>query len=255
MLSINVTRRTVVGVLSGAVFGRWGMLRGVEGTPVATYSVVGFDERTGDLGVAVQSKFFGVGSVVPWAKAGVGAVATQSYANTDYGPEGLRMLADGKNPDAVVSALTASDPDRELRQVGVVDAQGRAASFTGRECLVWAGHRVGRHYAAQGNILAGEAVVTAMAEAFEAGRDSGEGALCDWLLAALVAAEGKGGDVRGRQSSALLVVRKGGGYGGKSDRFVDLRVEDHVEPNAELGRLLGLHKRFYAQEHSRRVAR
>ncbi len=250
-----MTRRTAVGILSGTVFGRWGVMAAGLSVPVATYSVVGFDERTGDLGVAVQSKFFGVGSVVPWARAGVGAVATQSYANTDYGPEGLRMLADGKDPEAVVGSLTAPDPDRDLRQVGMVDARGRAAAFTGRECLAWAGHRVGRHYAAQGNILAGEAVVNAMSEAFEAGRSSGDGALCDWLLAALVAAEGKGGDVRGRQSSALLVVRKGGGYGGKSDRFVDLRVEDHAEPNGELGRLLTLHKRFYAQEHARKGLR
>lgn len=251
---MNVTRRQALGMVVGAGISRWGEAgeRLSGRVPVATYSIVGFDEETGDLGVAVQSKFFGVGSVVPWAKAGVGAIATQSYANTDYGSEGLRMLGEGEVPERAVERLTATDGDRELRQVGMIDAKGRVAAFTGRECLAWAGHHLGRHHAVQGNILAGEAVISAMSEAFEAGRDSGKGALCDWLLAALVAAEGKGGDVRGRQSSALLVVRKGGGYGGKSDRFVDLRVEDHPEPNGELGRLLALHKRFYAAEHARR---
>jgi uncharacterized Ntn-hydrolase superfamily protein len=217
--------------------------------PVATYSIVAFDSKTGDLGVAVQSKFFGVGSVVPWAKAKVGAIATQSYANTTYGPEGLKLLESGKRPQEVIERLTRGDERREVRQVGIIDAQGRAAAFTGKECKEWAGHIVGTNFSVQGNILAGEAVVRAMAEAFETARQQPGTELADWLVAALDAAEKAGGDKRGRQSAALLVVRERGGYGGLNDRFVDLRVEDHPEPVEELSRLLLLHKRFY-----RRVA-
>lgn len=217
--------------------------------PVATYSIVAFDSKTGDLGVAVQSKFFGVGSVVPWAKAKVGAIATQSYANTTYGPEGLKLLESGKRPQEVIERLTRADERREVRQVGIIDAQGRAAAFTGKECKEWAGHIVGTNFSVQGNILAGEAVVRAMAEAFETARQQPGTELADWLVAALDAAEKAGGDKRGRQSAALLVVRERGGYGGLNDRFVDLRVEDHPEPVEELSRLLLLHKRFY-----RRVA-
>lgn len=213
--------------------------------PVATYSIVAFDPKTGDLGVAVQSKFFGVGSVVPWAKAKVGAIATQSYANTTYGPEGLKLLESGQKPAQVIERLTRADERREIRQVGVIDAKGRAASFTGKECLAWAGHIVGTNFAVQGNILVGEAVVRAMAEAYESARQRPDTELADWLVAALEAAEKAGGDKRGRQSAALLVVREKGGYGGLNDRFVDLRVEDHPEPIEELSRLLQLHKRFY----------
>jgi uncharacterized Ntn-hydrolase superfamily protein len=213
--------------------------------PVATYSIVAFDPKTGDLGVAVQSKFFGVGSVVPWAKAKVGAIATQSYANTTYGPEGLKLLEEGKRPEQVLERLTRADERREVRQVGIINARGRAAAFTGKECKEWAGHFVGTNYAVQGNILAGEAVVRAMAEAFEIARQQPATELADWLMAALDAAEKAGGDKRGRQSAALLVVRDRGGYGGLNDRFVDLRVEDHTEPIEELSRLLQLHKRFY----------
>lgn len=213
--------------------------------PVATFSIVAFDPRTGELGVAVQSKFFGVGSVVPWARAGVGAVATQSYANTRYGPEGLALLAAGKTPEEALATLTAADADAARRQAGVVDARGRAASFTGTNCLAWAGHFVGTNFCAQGNLLAGEAVVAAMARAFDRARARGEGGLADWLVAALQAAQDAGGDRRGQQSAALLVVREGGGYGGFNDRFVDLRVEDHPQPIAELARLLAKHKEFY----------
>jgi uncharacterized Ntn-hydrolase superfamily protein len=212
---------------------------------VATYSIVAFDPTTGDLGVAVQSKFFGVGSVVPWAKAEVGAVATQSFANTDYGPRGLEELARGRSPETVLARLTKGDADRAVRQVGIVDAKGRAASFTGEGCHGWAGHWVGTNFAAQGNLLARGAVVTNMARAFEAARASGNGELAEWLTDALFAAEAAGGDRRGRQSAALLVVRKGGGYAGQNDRYVDLRVEDHPEPLEELRRLLKLQRQFY----------
>jgi len=219
-------------------------------TPVATYSIVAFDPRTGDLGVAVQSKFFGVGSVVPWAKAKVGAIATQSYANTTYGPEGLKLLESGKKPQDVIKRLTAADKQREVRQVGIIDAKGRAAAFTGKECLDWAGHFVGANFSVQGNILAGEQVIRAMAEAYLAAQQKPDTELADWLAAALAAAEKAGGDKRGRQSAALLVVREHGGYGRFNDRFADLRVEDHPEPVEELARLLQLHKRFYSRAKS-----
>ncbi len=217
--------------------------------PVATYSIVAFDPVTGDLGVAVQSKFFGVGSVVPFARAGVGAVATQSWANVTYGPEGLRLLEQGKSPEETLKLLTDADESRDLRQVGLVDGKGRAASFTGAKCNAWAGHKVGQHYAAQGNILASEAVVKDMAAAFEKARAKPDSQLGDWLMAALAAAEAAGGDKRGRQSAALLVVRDKAGYGRASDRFIDLRVEDHKDPVEELARLLELHKKFYPTNH------
>ena len=217
--------------------------------PVATYSIVAFDPSTGDLGIAVQSKFFGVGSVVPWAKAGVGAVATQSYANTTYGPKGLKLMGEEKSPEETLKILTDADPERDQRQVGMVDAKGRAPSFTGKGCNVWAGHKVGKNYAAQGNILAGETVVADMAAAFEKARKKQNTELADWLIAGLAAAEVAGGDKRGRQSSALLVVREKGGYAGFNDRFIDIRTEDHKTPVKELARLLKLHKKFYAHAH------
>jgi uncharacterized Ntn-hydrolase superfamily protein len=212
-----------------------------EFPPVATFSIVAFDPATGDLGVAVQSKFFGVGSVVPFARAGVGAVATQAFANTTYGPEGLDMLAKGISPGEVVATLTGKDEGRDWRQVGIVDGQGRATAFTGEKAMTWAGHRVGEHYAVQGNILAGEEVVKAMAEAFENSAEP----LPERLVAALAAGQAAGGDRRGMQSAALLVVREGGGYAGFNDRWVDLRVEDSGKPIEELARLLGLHRKFY----------
>ena len=204
--------------------------------PVATFSIVARDPDTGDLGIAVQSRFFAVGAVVPWARAGVGAVATQSWANTTYGPRGLDLLAEGSDAEATIAALIADDEGAAQRQVGIVGADGSTATFTGDACLMWAGGRTGEHYAAQGNILAGPAVIDAMAAAFE----GSSGSLPDRLLKALAAGQAAGGDARGMQSAALLVVRDGGGYNGFNDRWVDLRVDDHPAPIAELQRLLDL---------------
>ena len=215
---------------------------------VATFSVVAADPRTGEVGVAVQSRFLAVGAVVPWAQAGAGAVATQSLANTTYGPEGLRLLAAGKSPDDVVKTLTEKDPARAVRQLGVVSADGRAATFTGAECNAWAGGRIGRNFAVQGNILAGEAVVQAMAESLE---KSEGGELAQRMIDALAAGQAAGGDKRGMQSAALLVVREGWGYAGLSDRYRDLRVDDHATPIAELQRLYDLHKALFPQPAAR----
>ncbi|HEU5369971.1 MAG TPA: DUF1028 domain-containing protein, partial [Ktedonobacterales bacterium] len=207
---------------------------------VSTFSIVAYDPNTGDLGIAVESKFLAVGAVVPWAKAGVGAVATQSWANTTYGPEGLELLAQGKTPDEAMAALTEPDEHRALRQVGIVDAKGRAATYTGSECFAWAGGITGPNYACQGNILVSEATVQALARTFEATA----GGLWDRLIAALAAGQAAGGDSRGQESAALLVVREGGGYSGFNDRFIDLRVDDHPRPIEELARLLDLHKLY-----------
>ncbi|MDP6678043.1 MAG: DUF1028 domain-containing protein [Verrucomicrobiota bacterium] len=217
--------------------------------PVATFSIVAFDAKTGDLGVTVQSKFFAVGSVVPWAKAGVGAIATQSYANVAYGPEGLERLAKGQSARDTVDALTKADANRRLRQLGIVDAKGQSASYTGSGCKHWAGHIEKPNFCAQGNILTGKEVVDAMAASFEASQKRAEGGLCDWLANALTAGQKAGGDSRGRQSAALLVVRKNGGYAGGSDRFIDLRVDDHKTPIVELHRLLSIHKKIFRRAH------
>jgi len=222
---------------------------------VATYSIVAFDPATGDLGVAVQSKFFGVGTVVPFAKANVGAVATQAAANVTYGPRALKWLEEGKGVEEIVKLLPTDDALREQRQFGVIDAKGNAAAHTGGECLPFSGHRVGKNFTVQGNILAGEEVLTAMEAAFEAAQSVGGSELADWLVAALQAGEDAGGDRRGRQSAALLVVRDGAGYGGVSDRYIDLRVEDHPDPTREMARLLGIHKEFYAAKHRDRPVR
>jgi uncharacterized Ntn-hydrolase superfamily protein len=221
----------------------------------ATFSVTGFDPATGDLGVAVQSKFFGVGTVVPWAQANVGAIATQSYANIEYGPGALLLLKSGLNAPQSLKQLTDSDPDRDLRQVGIVDANGQSASFTGSKCNPWAGHIEGEHFSVQGNLLTGEEVVRAMAEAYQNARKTENSQLADWLMAALDAGQKAGGDKRGQQSAALLVVRENGGYAGKNDRFIDLRVEDHPAPIEELQRLLDLHKSFYRAAHHNRPQR
>jgi len=207
----------------------------------STFSIVAFDPKNGDLGVAVQSKFLAAGAVVPWAKAKVGAIATQSWANTSYGPKGLELLSLGLSAPEVVEILIAEDEGRDLRQVGIVDAQGRAAAYTGKGCFEWAGHVIGPGYACQGNILAGPRVVEAMAEAFE----RNEGELAHRLVAALEAGQAAGGDRRGQQSAALLVVREKGGYGGFNDRYVDLRVDDHPEPIKELKRLLSLYELYF----------
>lgn len=216
---------------------------------IATYSIVAVDPDTGDLGVAVQSRFFSVGTVVPWAKAGVGAIATQASANITYGPEGLKLLEAGKTPEEALAALTAADERRDHRQCGMVDAKGLAAAYTGKACFAFAGHRMGKHFTVQGNILAGGEVLEAMATAYEAAQKVEGSELADWLTAALQAGEDAGGDSRGRQSAALLVVREGAGYGGMGDRYIDLRVEDHPDPTRELSRLLELHKQFHADRH------
>ncbi len=222
---------------------------------VATFSIVGFDPATGDLGVAVESKFFGVGSVVPWAKAKVGAIATQSSANITYGPDGLALLESGKSAKEALNQLTEKDSGRANRQAGIVDAKGNAASFTGEKCNAWAGHIEGTNFCVQGNILTGEEVVKAMASAYETARAVKDSELADWLMAALEAGQQAGGDKRGRQSAALLVVREKGGYAGKNDRYIDLRVEDHIEPIQELTRLLEMHKKFYAGAHRNKPKR
>ena len=210
---------------------------------VATFSIAAFDPETDSLGVAVQSKFLAVGSVVPWARAGVGAVATQAMANYNYGPRGLDLMAGGKTAEETVEALTGADEGRDHRQLGVVDARGRAATYTGSECFDWAGGVTGEHYAAQGNILVGRETVDAMAGAYE----GTEGDLAARLLAALDAGQEAGGDSRGEQSAALLVVREGGGYGGDNDRVIDLRVDDHPHPIEELIRIRDLHTLYFGE--------
>jgi len=210
---------------------------------IATFSIVGLDPETNSLGVAVQSKFLAVGSVVPWARAGVGAVATQAMANYNYGPHGLELMARGKTADETVEGLTLADEDREHRQVGAVDARGRAATFTGSECFEWAGGVTGEYFAAQGNILVGDETVEAMAKTYT----ETQGDLATRLLSALDAGQAAGGDSRGKQSAALLVVREGGGYGGDNDRVVDLRVDDHPDPIKELMRIRDLHTLYFGE--------
>lgn len=212
--------------------------------PVATYSICACDLDRGQWGVATQSKFLAVGSVVPWAMPHVGAVATQSYANPRYGPDGLRLLGEGLSAVEVVERLTAADDDRGQRQLGIVDGQGRAATYTGAECHAWAGGRTGSCYAAQGNILVSGATVDALAETFEA---TPAMTLAERLLDCLDAAEAAGGDSRGRQSAALLVVERDGGYAALSDTLVDLRVDDHPDPLVELRRLFGLHDALFGR--------
>jgi uncharacterized Ntn-hydrolase superfamily protein len=207
-----------------------------------TYSLVGCDLEAEQWGVAVQSKFLAVGSLVAWAEPHVGALATQAHANPRYGPDGLAALRDGLSAQATVERLVAADADRAERQLGVVDARGGSASYTGSECLDWAGGRTGAGYAAQGNILVSGETVDALAHRFEetAGRP-----LAERLLEALVAAQAAGGDRRGQQAAALLVVQEGAGYAGLSDVLVDLRVDDHDQPIAELRRLYALHQELF----------
>ena len=211
---------------------------------VATYSIAACDLDAGQWGVATQSKFPAVGSVVPWAEPHVGAVATQALANPRYGPNGLTLLREGFSADEVVERLTAADEGRAHRQLGVVDASGRGASYTGPECLEWAGGRTGYCYAAQGNILVSQATVDALADAFE--RTQGQ-PLAERLIACLHAAQAAGGDRRGQQSSALLVVEKDAGYQGLSDVVFDLRVDDHERPNDELERLYAIHALLFGK--------
>lgn len=203
----------------------------------ATFSIVAADPEAGELGVAVASRFFAVGSVVPWARAGVGAVATQSNAETSFGPRGLELLERGLRPQEALDVLLRADAGRERRQVGVVAADGGSASYTGVGCKAWAGGRQGPGYAVQGNILAGEPVVAALEQRFLATRGR---PLAERLLDSLLAGDAAGGDSRGRQSAALLVVRARGGYNGFTDRAVDVRVDDHADPLNELARLTRL---------------
>ena len=215
-----------------------------RGTRPSTYSIAACDVERGEWGVAVQSKFLAVGSLVSWAEPGVGAIATQAFANPRYGPDGLALLREGLSAEAAVERLTGADDGRDDRQVGVVDARGGGASFTGPGCFQWAGGRVGPAYAAQGNILVSKATVDALAETFEA---TGDQPLAERLIACLGAAQAAGGDRRGQQSAALLVVKKDAGYAGLSDVLVDLRADDHPTPIAELERLYGLHELYFGK--------
>lgn len=208
-----------------------------------TFSIVGYDPKTKELGIAVQSKFLGVGAVVPWAKAGVGAIATQAHANTSFGPEGLELMASGKNAQDTIDVLLSGDSDREVRQVGIVDANGQAATYTGKKCFDWAGGIAGTNFAAQGNILVGKETVEAIAITFE----KSEGCLAERLLAALDAGQEAGGDSRGKQSAALLIVKENSGYGGYNDRFIDLRVDDHPDPIKELIRIYHLQQLYFSK--------
>jgi uncharacterized Ntn-hydrolase superfamily protein len=207
-----------------------------------TFSLVACDLERREWGVAVASKFLAVGAVVPFATAETGAVATQALANVAFGPDGLRLLGEGSSADAALQQLIGADDGRDDRQLGIVDRLGRAATFTGSRCLDWAGGRSGPAYAAQGNILVSESTVDALARTFEAAED---GPLADRLLTALAAGQSAGGDRRGQQSAALLVVAEGGGYSGGSDRLVDLRVDDHPTPVAELRRLYDLQQLYF----------
>lgn len=209
-----------------------------------TYSIAACDLDAGQWGVAVQSKFLAVGSVVPWAEPGAGALATQSYANPRYGPDGLDLLREGMLADDVVRRLVSVDDGRDERQLGVVDHSGGSAAWTGSECLDWAGHRTGDGYAAQGNILVGGGTVNALAETFEAGTHL---PLAERLLACLAAAQAAGGDRRGQQSAAVLVVERDGGYAGLSDVVLDLRVDDDERPLEELRRLYAIHEQLFGK--------
>ena len=240
---ITILATSVTGVL---LYGQQPMVENSASPAVpcvATFSIVARDPDTGELGVAVQSRVLGVGAIVPFAKAGVGAIATQSMANTEYGPDGLKLLAGGKSAAEALKSLTDADPKRDIRQAGIIAAAGEAATFTGSGCMEFAGGKTGAHYAVQGNILAGAPVVDGMAQAFE----NSKGTLAERMLAALDAGQAAGGDKRGMQSAALLVVREGWGYGGQSDRYIDLRVDDHSEPIKELRRLLGLHVKLFGR--------
>jgi len=211
--------------------------------PCRTFSIAAADPTAGECGVAVASKFLSAGAVVPWARGGVGAIATQSYANTSYGPAGLDLLATGVPPQAVIDRLTAADPDSAKRQLGIVDMHGGAATFSGGGCFPWFGGLTADHVAVQGNILVSEATVTAMLRTFQ----TATGPLAARLLAALKAGDGAGGDRRGKQSAALLVVKPAGGYGGLNDRYLDLRVDDHPHPVDELERLTGRWRLYFEQ--------
>ena len=228
---------------------------------VHTFSIVAYDPGKKEWGAAVQSKFLAAAAVVSWAEANAGAVATQSFANVTYGRRGLDLMAAGTAADEVLDILIKDDPDRDLRQVGVVDRSGKAAAFTGKDCHDWAGHIVGEGFSCQGNILV-PGTIEAMAECFQRER-KGDGELADWLVAALAAGQQAGGDQRGRQAAGVLVVREKGGYGGDNDRYLDLRVDDHSSPIEKLADLVQSHHLFFGevdpadlislQDHSREI--
>ena len=209
--------------------------------PVSTYSIVAYDEKTGQLGVAVQSHWFSVGTVVPWAKAGIGAVATQSIAEPSYGPNGLALMEEGVPADEALKSLLAKDSGENVRQIGMVDAQGNVGVHTGSRCIRYAGHKIGRHFTVQANIMEKPTVPNAMAKAFE----NSKGDLAERMLAALEAAENEGGDLRGRQSAAMLVVSGEPTGDPWKDRIVDINIADHEDPLAELRRLLTISKAYY----------
>jgi uncharacterized Ntn-hydrolase superfamily protein len=208
----------------------------------ATFSIVARDPQTGELGVAVASRFFSVGSVVPYLDSSAGAIATQANANVTYGPRGLKLFARGATAEEVLKVLLRGDPNASSRQVGLVGRDGSSISYTGPDCNSWAGGRSGPNYAVQGNILTGEAVVTAMEKAFL----ETKGSLARRMYVALLAGDAQGGDSRGRQSAALVVVKEGAGFNGGNDRAIDIRVDDHPEPFQELGRLLDYAEMNYA---------
>jgi len=208
---------------------------------IATFSLAAYDPAEEAWGIAVASKFPAAGAVVPWARAGAGAVATQSYANTSFGPRGLERMQRGLSAPSVLKELLDADPEAAQRQVGMIDSAGSPATFTGSECIPWAGGRTGDHFAMQGNILTGEETLEAMEEAFL----SSDEPFPERLLTALLAADRAGGDRRGRQSAALLVVKAEGGYGGFNDRWIDYRVDDHPDPIPQLQHLLSLHRLYF----------
>jgi uncharacterized Ntn-hydrolase superfamily protein len=208
---------------------------------ISTFSIVARDQQTGELGVAVQSKFIAVGSVVPYALADVGAIASQAWGNTRYGPFGLDLLARGRTAEEVVNLMTKADPNREHRQLAVIGTEGNASIFTGKECKNWAGGKTGINYAVQGNLLTGAEVIQAMSSGFE----EANGTLAERMIASLHAGQQAGGDKRGKQSAALLIVKRGWGYGELSDRFRDLRVDDHPSPVKELERIYYLHRDIF----------
>jgi uncharacterized Ntn-hydrolase superfamily protein len=211
--------------------------------PIATFSIVAFDPDSEAWGIAVASKFPGVGAVVPWAEAGSGAVATQSYANTTFGPKGLALMKSGVSATEALSQLIEADLERDLRQAGMVDPSGGAATYTGEKCLDWAGGQTGEYIAAQGNILTGPETVEAMVAAFQ----KTKGPLPERLFKALLAGDRAGGDRRGRQSAAIYVVKHEAGYGGYNDRWLDYRVDDHEDPVPRLGELIDLHELYFGE--------
>ena len=209
----------------------------------STFSIVGFDPETEELGVAVQSKFLAAGAIVPYIKAGVGAIATQALANPAYGPDGIELLEKGHSPSEVIEILTEEDDGSRHRQLGIVDIKGQSANYTGDECLDWAGGLTGDNFAVQGNILVNKETVEAMAKTFE----DTDGRLADRLLKALKSGQSAGGDSRGQQAAALLVYKENGGYGGLTDKYIDLRVDDHPEPIEKLAELLDLFYLYFLE--------